>query len=314
LVTDCDENSLSLTSEQQTSLKNSLVHWMTFYASNGRDVKVVRKLSTALAGYYLATLDGLDTFVSHLIFSCAGLDVSLIDDTVNIRTVEKNVLQSLSKEVILMVLWCITALAEEAGRKNSSLNSAQYAKLNHSFSMAMRDIVYVLDFVHAEFDVPNDPKALNSCRTTAMSALSATKYFYINVCQPSDDMVAGIKQTLAHAINWVNISRSPDAIKELSDLLINDRIFDDSHYDVIEQILTTWGKDKLQNDILDDLYTPDGEPDGCILELLLAYTDSRMAHLLEEATGSSDPSRPRAHTAGMILGTNAASMCCPALY
>jgi hypothetical protein len=275
---------------------------MKVYASNGHDTKVFRKLATALAGYYLAILEGLDTFVSYVIFACAGLNVAVIDNNANIRTLDKAVLQSLPKEVVLMMLWCITSLSEEAGKKNSSLTAAQYAKLNTSFSAAMRDILYLLDFVFMDFDIPNDPKTLTSIRTTAMSALTATKYFYVNICQPTEEIIALFKQTLGYTINWVNVSKAPDAIKELSELITNDRIFDDSHYEIIEQILTTWGKDKLQQDILDDLYAPDGEPDGCILDLLMAYTESRLAYLLEEATGTGDPSRPRAQTAAMILG------------
>src|SRR6201999_1900934 len=116
------------------------------------------------------------------------------------------------------------------------------------------------------------------------------------------DMVVEIKRCLTHAIAWVNVSRWPDAIRELVELLGNDRIFDDTHYNEIEKILTSWGREQLREDIINELYSADADIDGNILALLLAYGDSRLANLLEEASAGDDPSHPGAPSARVILG------------
>jgi hypothetical protein len=247
-------------------------------------------------------LDGLDTAISYLVFTCVGLDTSAISEAVNIRTIDRNTLQSLSKEALLMTLWFISAFAEEGGKKNSSLTSTQYARLNESFSKAMRDIVYLINFALTDYNITGDPQILSECRTTAMSALSATKYFYMNICTPTDEIIIEIKSCLAHAIAWVNVSRLPDAIRELVELLSNDRIFDDTHYSEVEKILTSWGREQLREDILNEVYSADADIEGNILGLLLAYGDSRLAYLLEEASTGDDPSHPGAQPARVILG------------
>jgi len=294
-----------LTPDQKQSLQNGLTHWITYYSSAGADIRVVRKLSTSLALFYIVTLDGLDTSVSNLVFRCAGLDAT-VQDSFTLRNLDRSVLQSLSRQSLSMIMWFITSFAEEGGKKNSSFTAAHYTKLNSLFSQTMRDIVYLLDFVLTDYDIPGEPESVVDSRTTAMSALSAAKYFYLNICTPSDDTVIEVKQCLAHAINWVDSSKSPDAIRELVELLNNDRIFDDSHYRVIEKILTTWGRDQLREDILNDMYSPDldFEADEHVLALLLAYTDSRLANLLEGAAAGDDPSRERSPYGQTILGKN----------
>lgn len=291
--------------EQKQFLRNSLLHWITYYASNGDDTRVVRKLSTSLALFYLISLDGLDVSVSHLAFTCLGLDASTIDESVNIRTMDRNALQTLSKKALLMIFWFISAFSEEGGKRNSSLTSAQYTKLNQDFSKTMRDIVYLIDFAITEYNAHNNSEDAKSCRTTAMSALSGTKYFYLNVCTPQDGIIGQLKQCLSNTIAWVDTSRNPESVSELVELLGNDRIFDETHYEVIERILTTWGREKLQEEILVDMSLDIDldDDEGQILPLLLAYTDSRLANLLEEASAVDDSNNIRAQNAKALIGT-----------
>jgi hypothetical protein len=233
-----------------------------------------------------------------------GLDPSTINDANNVRTLDKHLVRQLPREALLMLLWFITAFAEEGGKRNSSLTSAQYTRLNESATKAMQDILFLIDFALSEYDVPGDPEATSECRTVAMLALRATKYFYINVCTSREDIIAEIKLCLTHAIAWANTTRAAETINELVELLANDRIFDDKHYEEIEKILTTWGKDQLREDLQNEI---DGVgADNHILALLIAYTDSRLACLLEEAVGADNPSRPRAQSARLILGEHKA--------
>jgi hypothetical protein len=285
--------------EHAQSLHQSLINWVSHYATAGNDMRVVRKLATALALFYLTSFDGLDTTVSYLIFNSVGIDPSTISETVNLRSIDVNILQNLPKNVLLMVLWVINGICEEGNKRNSSLTPPQFAKLNQYFSRTMLDINYLIEFLLTGLNGNRSPEEVLECRSTAMSALSAVKFFYLNVCNTQEDIVDGIKRCLTFAIAWVNSSRNPDAIKELNELLTNDRIFDANHYAEIENILTGWGKDKLREEIVNpDEYD---DEDGQILSLLISYTDSRLANLLEEAAITDEPDRIRSHNARVII-------------
>ena len=88
-----------------------------------KDERVVRKLTSTLALFYIST-DGLEGCISRLSFSCLGLDSSSIGEKQNIRMLDKTALSAIDERCLVMILWFMSALAEESGKKLSVSEAA----------------------------------------------------------------------------------------------------------------------------------------------------------------------------------------------
>jgi hypothetical protein len=112
-----------LDNETRPALEKSILHW-TLVHTNNRDNKTVTKLSTTLALFYLHDLESLPSSVSKLVFAALGLDASQITETYNVRTLDKDILSSISPDLYKTIMIYLNALAEEADKSVSTLTNA----------------------------------------------------------------------------------------------------------------------------------------------------------------------------------------------
>ncbi|KZF19191.1 ARM repeat-containing protein [Xylona heveae TC161] len=136
----------SLSEHDVQPLLARLISWLVRLVSRNESALVVRKLCSTLVAFFLRPSVSWTRCLRHLVCSISAGD-AILEDALDQYPPTPELLQRLSLQQIVAILWFSSTLAEEAGKVN--IGGQQQHSLHQNLTPSIEDVVVLLGYAIA---------------------------------------------------------------------------------------------------------------------------------------------------------------------
>ncbi|KEY67281.1 hypothetical protein S7711_04534, partial [Stachybotrys chartarum IBT 7711] len=269
-------HSAALSDDDATELLLSLVGWYLDAIAQGTSPLVSKKLSSALATFFLRYHQLWPRYICHLIFCFTSHQIcrpDLVDPSLDIATIA----QKLEPQKIQAILWVATTVAEDATKvdMNTATNMGLYETLLRHIS---DPVALIRSGMSTTGSLPTQEDSIRCLQAWVwFSQKAATRDS--RVLESLRPLVAATIEILPHdGLYDVSAELLADILSNYSSLLSQD------HFDMLASLFDSeWSNQRYQN-LLEGDFGFEAYRFG---QLLLAFGDARVQVLMQAHNESS---------------------------
>ncbi|KAK5129525.1 hypothetical protein LTR08_003184 [Meristemomyces frigidus] len=262
----------ALDAETAQSVQTRLITWLIRLAGNNDSTLVTKKLCSTLTTYYLRSPVLWKRPLLHLALSMRNGDV-MPEAGINVAVSMKDLLQSLSDDLVVVLLWFSSTLADEVGRMEH--NTPGQAQLHDQMEVIVQDASLLLERAFS--------LATNDASVRIKAEALKSFLIWVNYAQPVWPRKPESLQYLrllvpAAAQCLIDPSLQRDALDSFRDILESyTSFFQPQQMQLLARIVSEHVRPVLLQALQDK--DPEGLPYG---QMVIAFGDANIQQVVEQ--------------------------------